>query len=188
MSTITEIYSEVLDLGRDKMTEGDYLKLASFLGDLHKKKEEPPQAIFREVVSPLRIVIEFDTLKGKHYVITINQIRRVVYVGPKPNEKFISGTVNDEPFTNMLDEDFRKKWSQLIGFYGIKNIKRSSGDGVEEFVSFGRFKKHCKDRDIALNAEDSEAEEEHLSVMDYNPSYFIIVLFGIDFDCTSMGY
>lgn len=184
-STITEIYSEVLDLGRDKMTEGDYLKLASFLGDLHKKKDEPQQSIFREDVSSSRIVVEFDTLKGKHYVINITEYRHVIYTGPKPNEKFISGTVNDEPFTNMSDHDFYKKWMRLIGFYGCKNIKRSSGDvDVEKFQSFGRFKRHCSERDMALNAEDSDAEEEHDS--DYNPSYYIAVLFGVD--CTSMGY
>jgi hypothetical protein len=185
MSTITEIYSEVLDLGRDKMTEGDYLKLATFLGDLHKKKDEPPQSILlREVVSPLRTVIEFDTLKGKHYVITITEYRYIMYTA-KPNEKFISGTVNDEPFTNMSDHDFYKKWVRLIGFYGCKNIKRSSGDvDVEKFQSFGRFKRHCTERDMSLNAEDSEAEEEHDS--DYNPSYYIAVLFGVD--CTSIGY
>jgi hypothetical protein len=177
MSTITEIYSEVLDLGRDKMTEGDYLKLATFLGDLHKKKDEPPQSIIlREVVSSSRTVIEFDTLKGKHYVITITEYRYIVYSGPKPNEKVITGTVNDEPFTNMLDHDFYKKWTQIMRFYGCKNIKRSSnGEGVEEFASFARFRKHCNEL-LALDAENSDEEEVY---NDY--SCFIDVLFGFDY-------
>jgi hypothetical protein len=177
MSTITEIYSEVLDLGRDKMTEGDYLKLATFLADLHKKNDEPPQSIFREDVLSSRTVIEFDTLKDKRYVINITEYRHVIYTGRKPNERLLSGTVNDEPFTNMLVNDFYKKWKHIIGFYGCKNIKRSSnGEGVEEFASFARFRKHC-DELLALDADNSDSDDNGV----YNDvrSYFE-VLFGID--------
>ena len=178
MST-TEIYSEVLDIGREKMNEGDYLKLANFLCELHKKAESAPKISHERILSATDTVVEFDTPKGKHYLIKINQIRRVVYEGSNPDDDFISGSVNGESFTNMLDNDFGTKWGRFIGFYGIKNIKRSFGGDVEEFTHWGRFKRHCDIRNVSEEAGDSGEEEEMGEVM-LRQSYYIRVLFGIN--------
>lgn len=180
----TEIYSEVLDLGREKMNEGDYLKLATFLGNLHKTASVV--SILREDIYSPNTVVEFDTLKDKHCVVKINRIRTVVYAGSKPNEEFISGSVNDDFFTNVLEKDFVRQWTRRIGFYGAKNIKRSSDCGdVEEFKQYGRFKKHCKERDASIGAEDSDDDEEYGN-NDFCSGYYTRILFGIDHNTTDV--
>lgn len=178
MSTITESYSDVLECGREKMSEGDYLKLATFLGNLHKDNSD--FRIVKEDIHLPNTVIEFDTIKDSHCVIKINRLRTVCYAGSKPQEEFISGSVNDVCFTNVLQKDFLLQWGRRIGFYGMKNIKRSTENGnVEEFKHFGRFKRYCKVRDICLEGEDSENEGDP-NDSEFIAIYYIKILFGID--------
>ena len=175
----TAAYSEILDFGREKMNEGDYLKLAMFLGNLHNAVASAPE-VFRETTNIHNVSVEFDTVKGKHIVVKIDSIREVVYRGAaKPNDDFISGSVNGVAFTNMIDTEFTNYWVKRIAFYGAKNIKRSF-DNIEadEFKHFGLFKQFCLERDVSI--ERSEEEEPDYDAMDFCATYFVNVLFGID--------
>lgn len=172
MSDTIANYSEILDFGKEKLKEGDYLKLASFLKSLTE-----PEEIIRELKNPLNIQIKFETFKGKHYELHIQEEIRVLYKGSKPNETYYSGTCNGVPF-RMEEDDFLLQWKNRCNFYGLKNIQRSFFDEeIETFSGLGEFKKHLHERwELEIDDSHNDDDEDPCS---YQLGFVIALLFGI---------
>ena len=171
-----ESYSEVLDFSKEKMSEGDYIKLADFLKKLHSETEE--SEILRVGELAVGITLEFETYKGKQYKIKLLNSKRTIFRGPKPSTIELSGLVNDVPFTEEIGA-FRTKWSNIIGFSGIKNIKRSVYDlEIEEFKHLRDFKNFLQSREDDDRREDCDDDDEH-DVDGWTDEFITGNLFGI---------
>jgi hypothetical protein len=176
MTSNTEVYTELLDFGRDKMTEGDYLKLATFLKDLNNNKDESKILLSKHEV--FDTLIEFDTLRGKHYSIKLTKARLDIISGSEPNILYITGTVNGIPFESE-EKEFSRKWLRIIECFGIKNIKRQSFDSeVDTFIKWGSFKTFVQE---LVESETQEEEEEEEWLSDEHPIYCVRVLFCINY-------
>jgi hypothetical protein len=172
MTSNTEVYSEMLDLGREKMNEGDYLKLATFLKNLNNSKDE--NKIYNTTNVVIDSHIEFDTVSGKHFTIKITNARLDLVRGSEPNITTITGTVNDIPFQS--DEiQFTRKWRRMIDSLGIKNIKRQTFDsGVDTYTKWGSFKTFV--HELLVSELDGDEEDELFA----NDMYCVRVLFCIN--------
>lgn len=167
----SEIFNDVLECGREKMSEGDYLKLAQFLKTLHNKKEKVEVG---RKTTPLQIKVEYDTQKGKHYSVIINSMIDVDYEGSPRITRYI-GTINGVAF----DEErhtLKDLLCRRITFSGIKNIKRSiCDDDVEEYPTMRSFKAMLQE----MGEGDSYNTEEEYDINNIMESYIVSLLFGI---------
>jgi hypothetical protein len=176
MASNTETYSDILDLGREKMNEGDYLQLATFLKNLHKTNEAPEIIYYNSYIR--NIIVKYQTYKSKHtYEIKINTVTKTVYRGPTRDMILVIGTVNDIPF-ELVEDDFIDLWNRRITFLGAKNIKRSI-DGIEEtFETYGDFIKYIKQREKDTIPKDELEDYDG----DFGDKYYIRCLFGCNID------
>ena len=177
----TENMSELLELGREKLSEGDYLKLATFLQNLHTTHTTAtrvayvPPAVVNTL--PLNVVVEFKTVKGKEFVIHLDTLTKTTAYGPgreaERREETVIGKFNLVPFT-MLETDFIKKMYTLLHFYGMKDIRRSChGEHEETHEIFHDFSEHARD-DYITSFSGPDDEDA-----DYGNSDILRILFGL---------
>lgn len=168
----TAILTEILDLGRDKLKEGEYLKLATFLKTLTNSDD-----LIRTATIPLNVKIEYETSSGKLYCITIQEEEMKVFKGTRPNETKYSGTQNGVPFI-MSHNEFLSRLRRRISFYGMKNIKRSMEEGeVEEYRNLDQYKKGLQKR-WDFEFEDRN-DTTHESPEDWQDEYVLGILCGV---------
>lgn len=178
MSNFTGAYSDVLDTGREKMNEGDYLKLAQFLSSLYKTKEQ--SEILSEFDILINIKVEFKTNKGKSYDIKIDKCHKIVYRDPKPNDFILYGSINGEEFI-MDKKKLANKFRKILIMYGMKEICQTLEDNEPlEFKTFNKFKTHSMEVDKLINYDSDEDEE--IECDEYPVDWYITCLFGITYD------
>jgi hypothetical protein len=172
-ASTTEIYGDILEMGREKMKEGDYMKLATFLKTLHDTTTAKTPEIFVQRTYPHNFVLEYDTLKGKHYELKISEVTRVRYRGPKPDDTYITGMLNGEAFTNIDANTIICRIIRIIGFYGMKNIKRQiDGMDFEEYANFEKYK-------LDVNTRENPDEPDDV---EFCRSWYVRTLIGCDFE------
>ena len=170
-ASTTEIYGDILEMGREKMNEGDYMKLATFLKTLHAANEKIK--VLREETHHINYVLEYDTTKNKHFVIKISSVKRVIYHGPKQNDTLVTGTLNGVEFTGVELEELVMRIKRITFLYGIKNIKRQIDDlGFEEHATFEEFKNYVNVRENPEDPEDTE----------FCDMFYVQTLIGCDYD------
>jgi hypothetical protein len=158
-------------MGREKMNEGDYMKLATFLKTLHAANETI--RVWDDTTHRLNYELEYDTTKNKHFVIKISHVRRIRYHGPKPNATLVTGTLNGVEFTDTCLNELAQRLNRITFVYGIKNIKRQIEDlGFEEHTTFEEFKKYVNARECPDDPDDAE----------FNDNYYIQTLIGCDYE------
>jgi len=172
MSSSVDSYNDVLEVGREKMNEGDYLKLAKFLQTLHKERKIIREIQTRNVGSS----ISFETLKGKPFRISINTYKTITYEG-QPQESYITGLWKDEPF-EYLKDDFIKKFIRIVNIYGAKNIRQTIGDETEEYSKFASFKSFVRQLHENNSVYDDD-EDDDLGIDEY---YIVCCLFNIFYE------
>ena len=166
-------YTDVLDVGREKLNEGDYLKLASFLQSLHNENDS--SRIMRKETDSLQLRVEFETYKNHQYSIYLDKQITTVYTGTRPNLEIIYGTWNGTPF-EMSIADLKDKLHRVFHILGAKNIKRTLQDLVpEDYKTMRSFMKVLQER---TNENQKEGEEPD-DVDDWQNEYIINVLFGL---------
>lgn len=178
MSDITESCCAVLDVGRDKLSEGDFLKLAAFLDSLHKSKSATNVLTVKRISHNFKL--EYQTIKSKKSVVI--KITDLIKIYKSNNsdkswtEFHVVGSINDVPF-NMLRNQFIDKIVRQIAFCGMRNIKRTMDDLEDEFDHYPQFKGHTRDR-----ASDAEDEDDDFDVDLLSEDYFVCELLCLDAD------
>ena len=159
-SETVDAYAEILETGREKLKDGDFLKLADFLSKLNKESEiiEP----FKRETQHLDITLQFETLKGKSFVITLLERKCAYYPGKRRNEFYISGIINGKPFIDDDEFVFIDKWTRFMKLYGIKNIKRTWNEfGLEEeFTTLGKYKDYLQEEHENDKTKQDEEDED----------------------------
>ena len=152
-------YSDILDFSKDKVPEGDYIKICNFFKTLHENKTEPENRILDTTNYELNLVLEYDSFNDKHHTIKIDILKVIEYTGAKPNDYHISGSFDGRLFD--VDADlYAQRCSRVFDFYGIKNIKRSIYDcEVQEFKTLRDFKEYCQKRIEASVPEDWDCDD-----------------------------
>ena len=167
----TESYTELLDLGREKLSEGDYLKLAAFLQTLHKEAES--EIVMRVKTNILNCCVSFQTYKNKKYNIKIEKEEITVYRGSTQNKTVLYGSVNGQEF--HLDEDvFYANWTRLIEYHGIKHIERSLLGSEKELF------KNLQDFKMFLAKKAKKNGEDDVMVDYWRDEYIVKQLFGVE--------
>ena len=181
MST-TENLTDILEMCREKMTEGDYLKTAGFLRNLH---ESGAPVIIGTTIAIMNTIVTFNTIKGKKTTVEIERVKRLRFRGSVPDEYTVTGKINGLEFT-MSREDFTQRMVRRIGFYGAKSIERQMGDDdKEEFSGLGRFKKYISEREVHSESRDEDDDDEYT---EFSTDYYIQALFGLDNDSAGLNY
>ena len=170
----TEAYSEVLETGREKLSEGDYLKLATFLQGLATTATViAPTGI---TTSEINTTITFDTLADKHYEVNIERVSRAYY-SSQPCKDTVYGTINGVAF-NDKDNDMIRKMVRFSSMYGIKNITRTmQGFDTQTWTKLYDFKKHIEASERNDNDSDDEDEDDERNADSYTPNYVMGCLF-----------
>jgi hypothetical protein len=158
MSDITESCSAVLEVGREKLSEGDYLKLATFLSTIHASKSA--LTVVNEKWVSHNFKLEYNTIKSKKCMVI--KIDNLVEIVKRTDavidiELHVIGSINNEPF-RMLRKEFINKIIRRISFYGMRNIKRTMDDMDDEFVHYSRFKGHTRDRASDMEEDDDDSD------------------------------
>lgn len=179
----TENLTAILDLGRDTLSEGQYLQLANFLKTINKP--DAPK-IHRIVENAINHKVKFSTYRSAHvgsYTIKMINMTTTCYEGHTPNLYTLKYQVNDaEPVTKTVSE-FEGYVRQLTRRFGMKDITIVSDPVLpDEFYStYAEFKKHV----ISLELENDKAT--HLATFgdlddfDHDPAceeWVYSVLFG----------
>jgi hypothetical protein len=183
MATHTENLTAILDLGRDTLPEGHYLKLANFLKTI-TKPDEP--AINHITVRQLNHSVTFRTYRqplGAMTKIRMISVTRTMY-DRGPNLVTLTYQVNDnEPVTKSTCE-FECYGRQLARRYGMRDIQIHTPDlpiTVELYHSFAQFKQHITDLDIESDKADHMAMYGDLDNFDPESlpdEYLFGLLFG----------
>jgi hypothetical protein len=169
-----EKLSQILDVSREVLNDGEYLRVANFLGTLHKPAEEV-HTISRIEETPFSGCLEFDTFKDAHFRIEVQRVFIIIYRGPKANEIKVAGKVNDVPFETDIT-DFGRCWARRFKFYGVKNIKRCcDGMPTEEFSNWKSWMKYLQQRED----DDLEEGDEPNDVNEFADGYVTRHLFGL---------
>ena len=173
---VNEAFNEILDLGREKLSEGNFLKLATFLQNIHKEQTRSDGEIVLTRVIPVNIRVEFDTHNGTHHVIVINNHKTDYMRGSTPNRESVSGNLNDVAFTDRDEVEFITYLERFKRFYGMKNIVRKMDIYDEEtFATFGKFRKYMRERE-ADDTCDSDDEDDGGC---YQDAWVIRNIFGL---------
>lgn len=188
MDTNTAIYNDVLEVGREKMSEGDYLKLATFLKQLHNTTD----VIVFDKIYQIGITLEFDTYNSSHYKfdnstdnsihykIIIDSVHRTVYKGPKKDDIIVRGSENGISFERTI-ENLVDKLVKLYHFYGIKNIKRSlDNNKIQYFKNFKNFKKFNSLLHKGIDDGDSDSDDEECCA--FTDGYMMKCLCGLHYN------
>ena len=167
----TENFSDILDFSKEKLSEGDYIKLADFLKNIHTFSEK---IVRHKSSKDINAVLEFDTYKGKHYVIKVDTFETLYFTGDTENETAFIGSINDVPFRYGMWE-LRRIWSARINFHGAKNIKRTlMGSDIETFRNMKDFRTYLQER----NDDEKDEDDEEEDVNEWGNEYVTGLLFG----------
>ena len=172
MTDNTTNYSDILDFSKDKVPEGDYLKLANFLKTLHQENQ---QTIVSEDTIEINLVLKFETYRGKKHTLKINKIHKTCFERSSSetssSQTKLFGSLDNIPFEDEEDELF-KQWKIFFDYYGVKNIKRSMmGADIEHFKTLGEFKKYLEER--------TEDFEQDIEIIAYSSNYLYGCLLGM---------
>lgn len=175
-SDINEAFNEILDVGREKLSEGNFLKLATLLQNIHKEQTRTESEIVLTRIIPVNIRVEFDTHNGKHCVVVIDSHKTEYMRGSTPNREYVSGTLNGISFTDRDEVEFITYLERFKRFYGMKNIVRKMDIYDEEtFTTFGKFRKYMRERE-ADDMCDSDDEDDGGC---YQDAWVIRNIFGL---------
>jgi hypothetical protein len=175
MSSTSESLSNVLDVARESLVEGDYLKVASFLKTLLKEDDN----VYSTKIIDLYILIEFESLTKKKTIIEINRGIYYVMKGSTPNRLTLSGSINNKPFTENEDDLIRKIYCMGV-FFGYGKIKRTVFDVEEEWKNFTAFKKHAHEMDEYDNKCEDQEEDEDNHYLNTSDCWTIRKLLGVE--------
>lgn len=184
MST-TENLTDILEMCREKMTDGDYVKTAGFLRNLHESGAPELRVVVHTAVAVMNTIVTFNTIKGKKTTVEIESVKRLRFRGSVPDEYTVTGKINGVEFT-MSREDFTQRMVRRIGFYGAKSIERQLGDDdKEEFSGLGRFKEYITQREMHSESRNEDDDDEFT---EFSADYYIQSLFGVDNDSAGLNY
>jgi hypothetical protein len=185
MST-TDNLTDILEMCREKMTEGDYVKTADFLRKLHDSATPESRIIVHTANVLMNTHVTFNTIKGKKTTVEIESVKRLRFRGPIPDEYTVIGTIDGEEFT-MSREQFVERMARRIGFYGAKSIERQMQHHDKDvFSGLGTFKKFIQEREVCAERRDDDEDEDEWA--DFNTPYIMAALFGVDNDSTGLNY
>lgn len=173
--THTDNLTDIMEFSREKINEGDYLKLCSFLKNLHSEKaDETPASID---ITDLNITFEFETYRGKKITLKINQSKKIIYRGSKPNQKMLSGSLQGSEF-HKEESELVEQIQNIRKMYGMRNIVRGiEGFPTETFKSNVEYQKYLNAR---IN-DDKDVETDELDdCREWNDTYYMSVLLGLD--------
>ena len=184
---------DLLELGREKLSEGDYLKLAGFLQNLHNTIPTP--ALADDHIITHNIAINLTTTithvyKDMTTKVYVKEVRKEYYRNQTRNKETVIYQINDGDFKEALEADFVKYITRLISLYGAKAIVRKLEDFPEQtFHSIGAFRIHIsevnkseKTRIVDDEDDDEGDDDEHPS--SYCLKYVIRELGGLSQDIT----
>jgi hypothetical protein len=154
MPSHTENLTALLDLGRDTLPEGDYLKLANFLKTINK-----PDApvILSTYVRELNQIVKFRGYRQPADALTTIRMistTTTTYDGPRANLYTLKYQMNNEQPISKPIHEFESYVRQLTRRYGMKDIQIETPDmPVEMYSCFAEFKKNI----LILGLEDDKA-------------------------------
>lgn len=169
--------NEILDIGREKLPEGSFIKLANFLRNIHNEHTRNIGDIAFTRITPVRVHVNFDTHSGKHYSIIIDSEKTEYMRGSTPNREYLSGSINGITFTDREECEFIKYLERFKRFYGIKNIVRRMDEHDEEsFATYGKFYKYMRQRERE-DSYDSDYDDD--DECEYPDAWIIRNMFGL---------
>jgi hypothetical protein len=171
-----DTFSEILDLGREKLSEGTFIKLANFLRDVHNEQTRNVEEIALTRITPIKVHVEFDTYNGKHYTIIVDNEKIEYMRGSTPNREYVSGSVNGIAFIDRVESEFIGYLERFKKFYGMKNIVRKMDEHEEEsFATFGKFCRYMREREVDDSYDSNDEDDE----CHYQDSWVIRNIFGL---------
>ena len=185
---MSEGYADVLAVAQEKLTEGDYLKIANFLKTLHD--ESSPKIILDKrysvaLDSSLRFTFShFGCDKAPESVcITLHEakVHHIVYAGTTPNivEITLSGSFDKKKFVDMPYSDFVRKILAITECFGITKIQRTIMGYKHEYDDLGSVRLMMKN----INSEKTRLDDDDQDDPElYSESYILCWLFGLDRD------
>lgn len=162
--------TDVLEFCEQKLPQGDYLKVANFLKDIHKNK--PSAKIVKKIIkkkADIDIHIDFETFKNKKYNIHLQKYNKTIiifqqsgpWVAPEHKAEY-SGFFNGNAI-QISDDDLIRKVIIILSLYGIKNIKRTFNGEEDTFKNLKDYKKHFMELHMSgIDCDyESDTEEDH---------------------------
>lgn len=171
--------AELLDYAQSRLSEGDYLRVADLLKDIHRNPSDPPtpqKRLIKTVIRkrPVVVHISFRTIQGvlqrfcitkyisvnEHFVTRqTDPNRRVVF--PPELKHYIDCTINGKEFNMMPRVEFAHIVRAIITTHGCKELERDINNIVEKFDTLGRFKSYQVQVDRSLQSPNEQIDEDY---------------------------